>query len=90
MTTPADEHLPEWIRRNMQRIRDEMTQRREAMLARVSGEPPPAGTWRNILTGQERPATKRELHEADRLLAKHHDLERPQPQKADAVRRESA
>lgn len=71
MTAPAVEHLPEWMRRNMQRIRDELTQRREAMLVRVHSEPPPPGTWRDIVTGHERPATERELREADRLLAKH-------------------
>lgn len=35
---------------------------------------PPPGFWRNPDTGKEWRATEREEREANRLLAKHHDI----------------
>jgi hypothetical protein len=43
-------------------------------VSRKTDEWPPPGQWRDPATGRTKRATKRELWEAERLLAKHRDI----------------
>jgi hypothetical protein len=72
-------------RQKLQRLLDEVAQRRRAALDAALAPPPPPGFVREA-NGKERPATKPELRAADRLLAKHLDLANRRPDdKAGAV-----
>ena len=79
------EVLPERTLREMQRLLDQVEQRRHAIAASAHADPPSPGWVREQPTGRERPATGAELRECERLLAKHRDLARPQAHKAPAT-----
>jgi hypothetical protein len=67
------------IRRSddVQYLIDEVEERRRSARELMRGAAPAPGFTRDVLTGRERPATKDELQECNRLLARHRDMAEP-------------
>lgn len=79
----SSEHVPSSIRREAQRLLEEVSGCREDTRDRLRTASP-RGYWRDVVSGKELPATKAELRECDRLLAKHRDVATKQPVPATA------